>query len=125
MRSPDFRRQEHSREWYDLFEDWELIEASFAAQYGIRLRRESGMSWGEFCTLLSGILPETPLGQVVSIRSETDQKRIEAFTPAQRRIYDQWAGRGMRMETDPAEYERFMRMIERAFLQIGGEKHGG
>ena len=85
-RKPDFR----SEQWYDLFYDWELIEASFAAQYNIRLRREDDMSWSEFCTLLSGITPETPLGRVVSIRSEKNPKILKTFTPEQKKVRNEW-----------------------------------
>ena len=44
--------------WYDLLEDYDLIEASFAKQYGIRLRNEQDMTWSEFATLLSGLMPD-------------------------------------------------------------------
>jgi len=77
--------------WYDLYEDWDLIESSFAKQYGIRIRSESQtMPWCEFSTLLTGLMPDTPLGQIVSIRSEQDQKVIQAFNSAQRNIYSSW-----------------------------------
>lgn len=48
------------------------------------------MSWDEFSTLVSGLLPETPLGRIVSIRSEKDQKIIKNFTPEQKKIYREW-----------------------------------
>lgn len=79
--------------WYDIFEDWDLIEASFAMQYGIRLRHEADMSWSEFCTLLIGIMPETPLGQIVSIRSEEDKEILKNFTTDQHRIRNEWRNR--------------------------------
>ena len=66
-------------DWYDLIDDWALVEASFASQYHIRLRSENDMTWGEFCTLLSGIMSETPLGQIVAIRSEDDGQIREFF----------------------------------------------
>ena len=71
------RKKQHpqnSEAYYDIFDDWNLIEASFLKQYGIRLRTEDDMSYAEFCSLLSGIMPDTPLGQVVSIRAEKDMK---------------------------------------------------
>ena len=89
----DFRNEE---QWYDLFDDWTLIEASFAAQYNIRLRNEDDMPWTEFCTLLSGLMPETPLGQIVSIRSEKDPKIIKGFTKEQKRIRNDWQKRKMK-----------------------------
>ena len=77
-------------EWYDLREDWPLIEASLAKQYGIRIRRELDMPWTEFCTLVGGLMPDTPLGQIVSIRAEKDEDTIRNFSNDQRRIYDDW-----------------------------------
>lgn len=95
-RSPrlDFaKKQAYKEDWYDLYEDWGLIEASFTSQYGIRLRQEEDMSWSEFCTLLAGIMPETPLGQVVSIRSENDKEVLKSFTKEQHRIRNEWRRR--------------------------------
>lgn len=51
------------------------------------------MSWAEFCTLLTGIMPKTPLGQVVSIRSEEDKDILKNFTPEQHRIRNEWRNR--------------------------------
>lgn len=109
-----------ARQWYDILDDWELIEASFAAQYGIRLRREPDMTWGEFSALLSGIAPDTPLGITVGIRSERDPEVIRKFTPAQRRIYDAWAGRGITMQTDEAAYQSMLRGMEQFFKSFSG-----
>jgi hypothetical protein len=76
-----------------LIEDWGLIEASFTAQYHIRLRNETDMSWAEFSTLLSGIMPKTPLGQIVSIRSEEDANMLKNFTADQHQIRNEWRNR--------------------------------
>lgn len=51
------------------------------------------MSWSEFCSLLSGLMADTPLGQVVAIRSEKDMKVIQKFNNEQKRIYRQWRSR--------------------------------
>ena len=79
--------------YYDIFDDWELVESSFLKQYGIRLRTEDDMSYAEFCSLLSGIMYDTPLGQVVSIRAEKDPKVIKRFTKEQKRIRSEWSAR--------------------------------
>lgn len=79
--------------YYDLIEDWSLIESSFLKQYGIRLRAEEDMLYPEFCSLLSGIMPDTPLGQVVSIRAEKDKKIIKSFNKEQKRIRNEWINR--------------------------------
>ncbi len=51
------------------------------------------MSWGEFTTLLAGIMPKTPLGQIVSIRSEEDENMLKNFSEEQHRIRDEWRNR--------------------------------
>lgn len=109
--------------WFDLFEDWGLIEASFAAQYGIRLRQEDNMSWGEFITLLSGLMPETPLGKVISIRSENDKEILKHFTKEQHRIRNEWRSRNIKklVTMDKEEAERqikeFQEIMRKAFAK--------
>lgn len=51
------------------------------------------MDWKEFCTLLSGIMPKTPLGQVVSIRCEENEDIIKQFTKDQHEIRNNWRNR--------------------------------
>lgn len=76
--------------WYDIIDDWELIESSFATQYGLRFSDINNMHWDEFCTLLSGIMPKTPLGQIVGIRSEEDKDILKSFTKEQHKIRNDW-----------------------------------
>ena len=67
------------------------IEASFLKQYGIRLREDDNMSYSEFCSLLSNIMPDTPLGQIVSIRAEKDQgfEKIQQGAKKEKPIYNE------------------------------------
>ncbi|MEI3239822.1 MAG: hypothetical protein V8S32_07290 [Lachnospiraceae bacterium] len=62
------------------------------SQYGLSLASQEfrQMRWDEFAALLSGIGPETALGRVVAIRSETDPDILKHYTPEQRRIRDSW-----------------------------------
>lgn len=69
-----------------------MIEASFLSQYGIRLKTAE-LQFDEFLNLTSCLMPESPLGQIVAIRSETDADIIRNFTDAQRKIYNDWANR--------------------------------
>ncbi len=62
-------------------------------QYGIRLREENDMTFSEFCTLLTGIMPKTPLGQIVSIRAEEDKDMLKNFTKEQHEIRNEWRNR--------------------------------
>lgn len=48
------------------------------------------ISWQEVKVLIQGLLPETPLGHVVSIRSENDPQIIKRFSEAQKRMRSQW-----------------------------------
>lgn len=77
--------------WYDFYDDFPLIEASITSQYGIRLRKEyDDISWAEVKNLIRGLGAETPLGNIVSIRSETDKDILKKFTPAQHKIRNEW-----------------------------------
>ena len=67
-----------------------MIEASFAMQYGIRLRSEKDITWAEFYRLLSGIMPETPLGRVVGVRAEKDREKLRNFSKHEKNIQTEW-----------------------------------
>ena len=109
------KKQAYKEDWYDLYEDWGLIEASFTAQYGIRLRQEEDMSWSEFCTLLAGIMPDTPLGQVVSIRSENDKDALKNFTKEQHRIRNEWRRRRTKaVALNKDEVKKQLKMFQEA-----------
>ncbi len=118
MRSqrPDFaKKQAYKEDWYNLYEDWGLIEASFTSQYGIRLRSENDMSWSEFSTLLAGIMPETPLGQVVSIRCENDKEVLKNFTKEQHKIRTEWRSRATKaILLDKDEAKKQIKMLQEA-----------
>ena len=106
--------------WYDLFDDWDLIEASFAMQYQIRLSRENDMTWSEFCVLLGGIMPKTPLGQIVGIRSEEDKEMLKNFTPEQHKIRNDWRNkvnpiRDMSEEEKEEETRKIQEIFAKAF----------
>ncbi|BCG57488.1 Gp15 family bacteriophage protein [Paenibacillus sp. URB8-2] len=91
---PDFAGQPNKADiWYDLNDDWPLIEASLAKQYSIRIRQHGDMPWEEFCSLVAGLMPDTPLGSIVAIRAEKDRKVIKGFSSEQRRIHREWRQR--------------------------------
>lgn len=110
--------------WYDLREDWVLIESSLAKQYGIRIRREHDMPYSEFCTLVAGLMPDTPLGQIVSIRAETDNEVIKRFSPEQKKIYNEWQGKIINEKLENNEnLNKLMLDIEKSLASYcGGEK---
>ena len=95
--------------WYDLYEDYPLIEASFLEQYGIRLS-EVDMSWREFSDLLACLSADTALGRVVTIRSETDAETLKKFTKGQKEIREEWLNNHRKEQTE-AEYKASMQSL--------------
>lgn len=107
--------------YYDFIEDWELIESSFVMQYGIRLRQDDDMSWNEFCSLLTGIMYDTPLGRVVSIRAEKDPKVIKGFSKEEKRIRDEWRKRKhKKAQANPKIYNAFWISFQQAMKRQYG-----
>ena len=108
-----------------MFGDWDLIVSSFLSQYGLRIRTKEfeSVSWDEFRALIAGLSPETALGRVVAIRSETDKDIIKHYTKDQRRIYDDWRNRKTSSMT-PDTYEKEMEYLEQMMAQLcGGDTH--
>ena len=116
-RRPDFKsKTKPVNSYYDLFDDYSLIEASFLEQYGIRLRETDDMTWDEFCTYLSGLNEKTSLGKIVSIRSEKDPQIIKNMTADQKRIRREWEKKSMPNYTKE-EYERIMKDMSAGFIK--------
>ena len=74
------------------------------------------MSWSEFCTLLAGIMPKTPLGQVVSIRSEEDKDILKHFTEEQHKIRNEWRNR-QAVEMSEEEKENQIKELQEIFAK--------
>lgn len=51
---------------------------------------QENLKYSDWAKMVSGLMDDTPLGYVVSIRSETDQEIIRRFTPEQRAIRQDW-----------------------------------
>lgn len=78
------------------------------------------MNWEEFKTLLSGIGPDTALGRIVAIRSETDKDVLKEFTPDMRRIRNEWLTRNAK-EKSKEERDRFVEDMKQAFIAMAGK----
>ena len=113
----DFKTTNKNNSYYDLYDDYELIESSFAQQYGIRLRNEEDMSWDEFVNLLSGINGDTPLGAVVRIRSEKDPKVMKNWGPNEKKIHRDWQKKIAENMTKE-EFDNQMQMFSNMFRAI-------
>lgn len=94
MKTRTYPVQKKGPNWYDFYDDWDLIESSITQQYGIRLRNEiNTISWSEVKMLISGLLPDTPLGKVIQIRSENNKDVLKTYTPEMHKIRNDWRNR--------------------------------
>ena len=83
------------------------------------------MLWPEFCSLLSGPMHYTPLGQVVVIRAEKDPKRIKEFTKEQRKIRNDWImRRNRKLREDKQAYKAYIDGLQ-AWCAATFSKKGG
>lgn len=119
--SNDFKNQSNRELWYDLEEDWELIASSLKTQYGYSIRKEiNTMSWAELCSDISGLMGETPLGNIVQTRSEDDKERLKSFTQEQKNI--RWKYRmKMAQNVDQEEFKRTIADLQKAFKEMAGD----
>lgn len=98
-----------------------MIVSSFLSQYGIRLstREFTTVSFLEFKSLLAGISPDTALGRVVAIRSETDEDIIKHFSASQRQIHTEWEKKRIQ-KLKQEDFKDAMQKLEQAFIQAFG-----
>lgn len=114
------KNRESSDPYYDLIEDFDLIISSFQTQYGIRLSRElKDMKWDEFKDLLSGLGPDTPLGRIVSVRSENDADMLKHFTNEQHRIRNDWRNKNAKNKSQN-EVNDALEALKKAFISMAG-----
>jgi hypothetical protein len=89
--------------------------SSFRQQYGIRLRTDAHeMPWDEFRDLLAGLGPDTPLGRIVQIRTETDEKVLKTYSPEMRKINMEWQKKRANARAG-AELSSFLADMQTAF----------
>ena len=117
----DFKNQSNSENWYDLEDDWELIASSLKTQYGYSIRKEiNNMDWAELSSDISGLMGETPLGNIVQIRSEDDRERLKNFTQEKKNI--RWKYRmKMAQNVDKEEFNKVITDLQKAFKEMAGD----
>ena len=114
----DFKNHNQNKNdnYYDLIDDYDIIESSFFKQYGIRLRSVE-LETDEFLNLLSGLIGDTPLGLIVQIRSETDPEVIDSFTPEQKRIRSEWINKKAN-EISKEDYDKTMENFKNMLISL-------
>lgn len=78
------------------------------------------MKWDEFKALLVGIGPDTPLGRIVSIRSEEDKDILKYFTADQNRIRNEWRTRHRKADVSEESREQMLEQLKKAFISMAG-----
>ena len=73
------------------------------------------MSWAEFSYLLQGLSEKTPLGGIIAIRAENDPSKLREFTPAQRRIRNEYLSKQAQHKTT-VQTDNILEDIKRAFI---------
>lgn len=77
------------------------------------------MPWEEFKQMLAGIGPDTPLGRIVAIRSETDKNVLKRFTKEQKRIKDEWLSRKAKKISEK-DMTSILEGFKQMFLSMAG-----
>ncbi len=117
----DFKTSNNIETWYDLDEDWPLVEASLAQQYKLRIRKEiDNMDYAELSNLISGLMPDTPLGNIIQIRSEDDEEVLKNFTQEQKNIRWEYR-RKLVSKIDEEEYKKVIAEFQKAFKEMAGD----
>lgn len=78
------------------------------------------MKWDEFRDLLVGISPDTALGRIVAIRSETDKNALKHFSKEQHRIRNEWWHRKAKA-MKPEDMEAILNGFKQAFVSMAGK----
>lgn len=80
------------------------------------------LSYLEWSKLVSGLMDDTPLGRVVAVRTEKDQKVISQFSPWQSQIRADWnAFKVRKMSEQPAaDMELQMKQLEKMLASAFG-----
>lgn len=75
------------------------------------------MPYSEFCSYLSGLMPDTPLGNIVSIRSEDDKEVLKRFTPEQKRIRSEWQKKNVK-QVSKSEMDKILTQFQDMFRSL-------
>ena len=118
----DFKTSQNRENWYDMEDDWELIASSLKTQYGYSIRKEiNDMNWAELSSDISGLMADTPLGNIVQIRSEDDKEKLKYFTQEQKNI--RWKYRTkIAQNVDKEEYKKVIAEFQQLFKGMAGDK---
>lgn len=98
-----------------------MIEQSIAKQYHILPSEQGNLSYSDWSKLVSGLMHDTPLGQVVTIRSEDDKDVLKKMTPEQRAVRSEWfAFRASNVQYSAEDMRRQSEQLEKMIASLFG-----
>lgn len=77
------------------------------------------MPWNEFVDLVAGLRPDTALGRIVQIRTETDKEVLKHYTPEMRKIRGDWQRKAAKGKTEK-ETQDFITSMQEVFKRMAG-----
>ena len=77
------------------------------------------MPWDEFCDLMNGLSPDTPLGRMVQIRTEADKEVLKEYTPQMRKIRNDWLKKTASKKSED-DVKSFLASMQEAFKNMAG-----
>lgn len=101
--------------------DRELISQSVAKQYHILPSEQEELSYSDWSQLVAGLMHDTPLGRIVSIRAEKDKKTIDRFGSYEKRVRSEWQNfRSQKMKQEYTEADKLAvaEMFEKMFAKM-------
>lgn len=107
----DFRKihDKFIETWYDTEFDKDIIAQSIAKQYHILPSEQEQLHYSDWYQLVAGLMPDTPLGRVVSIRSETDDEIIKSFGEFEKRVRLKWnAFRSSKLQIETTDEDKLV-----------------
>lgn len=83
------------------------------------------MSWKEFSVLVSGLGKDTPLANIIAIRSETDGEVIKKMTREQKAIRTEWHRRLFDKKTKEEQDREVQEVIQGLLTMVGVDNARG
>ena len=127
-RFPQETQSKFEESWYDLDYDRELIIQSIAKQYNILPSEQENLHYSDWYRLVAGLMHDTPLGQIVRIRSEDNKDIIKNFDRYEKQIRSEWTAfrnqkaRETFTEQDKLETVRYFERLFKGMFGKAGDK---
>ena len=94
---------------------------SVAKQYGLLPSEQEELRYNEWILLVSGLMEDTPLGQIVLIRKEDNKDRLKNFTQYEHHIRNEWRNFRAKQKLisgDVRKAEDFAAQFEKMFAKM-------